>query len=111
MLADDTFNTWKIPNKLFGPIDGTFFFYRNLKLASMRVVETFPIFSQGLVQLYVITSQVEPKNIGNILNDSLLNNSFAFHQAFSNKNILKVGDLLTESGTFKPGKWLNKSVT
>ena len=50
---------------------------------------------------------MEPKNIDYILNDSLWNNSFitavgkpAFHQAFLNKNILYVSDLLTESGSF-----------
>ena len=50
---------------------------------------------------------MEPKNIDNILHESLWNNSFVtairkpvFHQAFLNKNILKVSDLLTESGSF-----------
>ena len=73
----------------------------------MRVAETFPIFYQELVQLWVIISQVEPKNIDDILNESLWNNSFVtairkpvFPQALLNKNILKVSDLLTESRSF-----------
>ena len=73
------------------------------------MVETFPTFYQELVQLWVIISQVEPKNIDyiHVLNGSLWNNSFVtaigkliFHQAFLNKNILNVSDLLTESGSF-----------
>ena len=73
----------------------------------MRVVETFPTFYQELVQLWVIISQVEQTNIDCIFNESLWNNSFVtaigkpvFHQAFQNKNILNVSDLLTESGSF-----------
>ena len=109
-LTNDNFHTWKIiPSKLFRPIGGTPFFHRNLKLADscMRVLETFPSFHQELGQLWVIISQVEPKNIENILNESLRNNSFVttigkpvFHQAFFTQNILKVSDLLTESGSF-----------
>ena len=75
----------------------------------MRVVETFPTFCQELVKLWVIISQVETKNIDDILNESLWNNSFVtaigkpvFHPAFLNKNILKVSDLLTESESFLP---------
>ena len=73
----------------------------------MRVVETFPTFYQELVQLWVIISQVKPKNIDYILNESLWNNSFitavgkpVFHQASLNKNILNISDLLTESRSF-----------
>ena len=109
-VTDDTFHTWKIiPSKLFRPIGGISFFHRNLKLSDscMRVVETFPAFCQELVQLWVIISQEEPKNIDYILNESLWNNSFftavgkpVFHQAFLNKNILNVSDLMTESGSF-----------
>ena len=73
----------------------------------MRVLETFPTFYQELVQLWVIISKVEPKNIDNILNESLWNNSFVtaigkpvFHQSFFKQNILNVSDLLTESGSF-----------
>ena len=47
------------------------------------------------------------KNIDNTLDESLWNNSFVtaiaepvFHQAFLNKNILKVSGLLIESGSF-----------
>ena len=72
----------------------------------MRVVETFPTFYQDLVQLWVIISQVKPKNIDYTLNESLWNNSFitavgnpVFYQAFLSKNILNVSDLLTESGS------------
>ena len=62
-----------MPSKLLRPMGGTSFFYRNLKLADscMRVVETFPTFYQELVQLWVTISQVEPKNVDNILDESL----------------------------------------
>ena len=109
-LIDDNFHTWKIiPSKLFRPIGGMSFFRRNLKLSDscMRVVETFPTFYQELVQLWVIISQLKPKNIDYVVNESLWNNSFitaagkpVFHQAFLNKNILNLSDLLTESGSF-----------
>ena len=109
-LIDDNFYTWMIIlSKLFSPIGSMSFFYRNLKLSDscMRVVETFPTFDQELVQLWVIIRQVKPKNIDYILNESLWNNSFitavgkpVFHQAFLNKNILNVSDLLAESGSF-----------
>ena len=113
-LTDNKFHTWKIiPSKLFRPIGGISFFHRNLKLSDscMRVVENFPTFYQELVQLWVIISQMEPKNIDYILNESLWNNSFitavgksVFHQAFLNKNILNVSNLLTESGSFLTGQ-------
>ena len=72
--TDDNFQTGKIIlSKLFRPIGGTSFFHKNLKLADscMRVVETSPTFYQELVQLWVTISQVEPKNIDNILNENL----------------------------------------
>ena len=109
-LIDDNFHTWKIvPSKLFRPIGAMSLFHRNVKLSDscMRVVEIFPTFYQELVQLWVIISQVKPKNIDYILNESLWNNSFitavgkpVFHQAFLNKNILNISDLLTELGSF-----------
>ena len=108
-LTDDNFHTWKIiPSKLFRPISDTSSFHRNLKFADscLRVVKTFSTFYQELVQFWVSISEVEPKNIDNILNESLWNNSFVaaigkpvFHQAFLNKSIFKVRDLLTESGS------------
>ena len=96
-----------ISGKLFRPIGGTSFFHLKLACSCMTVMENFPTFYQELVQLWIIISQVEPKNIDNILNESLWNNSLVtaigkpvFHQAFLNKDILKIGDLLTESGSF-----------
>ena len=109
-LTDDNFHTWKIiPSKLFRLIVGMSYFHRNLKLSDscMRVVETFPTFYQELIQLWVIISQVKPKNIDYLLNESLWDNSFltavgkpVCHQVFLNKNILNVSDLLTDSGSF-----------
>ena len=56
----------------------------------MRVMETFPTFYQELVQLWVITRH---------------------HQAFLKKNIRKVSDLLTESGSFLTWQMAKQKIT
>ena len=70
-------------------------------------MKTFPSFYQELIELRREISYQEPSDIIQIYNQCLWNNSFIvtqgkpiFNLSFINKGILKVSDILNESGNF-----------
>ena len=119
-LLDNNCHPWKlIPTKLFSPLGGVTFFHSNLKLAdsSLRIVKNLSPFYQELVNLWANISKQNPTTFSEICNRTLWNNSFIttlgkpiFYKDFIDKNMLRIADLLTDSGNFCPGKWQGKSI-
>ena len=68
-------------------------------------MKTFPTFYQELIELWCKVSYQEPSDITHIHNQSLWNNGFIvtqgkpiFNLSFINERILKVSDILNDSG-------------
>ena len=107
-FLDDSFHPWKIlPTWLFARLGGNSIFHYNLQLGERCsiIVKTFPGFYQELIELWCKISYQEPSDIIQIYNQCLWNNSFIltqgkpiFNLSFINKGILKVSDILNESG-------------
>ena len=107
-FLDDTFHPWKtLPTWLFAGLGGSSIFHYNLQLGERCsiIVKTFPGFYQELIELWCKISYQEPSDIIQIYNQCLWNNSFIptkgkpiFNLSFINKGILKVSDILNESG-------------
>ena len=107
-FLDDNFHPWKIlPTWLFARLGGSSIFYYNLQLGERcsTIVKTFPGFYQELIELWCKISYQEPSDIIQTYNQCLWNNSFIltqgkpiFNLSFINKGILKVSDILNESG-------------
>ena len=107
-LLNDNFHPWKIlPTWLFAHLGGSSIFYYNLELGERCsiIVKTFPSFYQELVELWCKISYQEPSDIIQIYKQCLWNNSFIvtqgkpiFNLSFINKGIVKVSDILNESG-------------
>ena len=71
------------------------------------IVKTFPSFYQELIELWCKISYQEPSDITQIYNQSLWNISFIvtqgkpiFNLSLINKGILKVSDILNDTGNF-----------
>ena len=86
---------------------GSSIFHYNLQLGERCsvIVKTFPSFYQELLELWCKISYQEPSGIIPIYNQCLWNNSFIVTQgkpilnlSFLNKGILKVSDILNDSG-------------
>ena len=99
-FLDDNFHPWKI-------LPTSSIFHYNLQLGERCsiIVKTFPGFYQELIELWCKISYQEPSDIIQIYNQCLWNNSFIltqgkpiFNLSFINKGILKVSDILNESG-------------
>ena len=116
-FLDDNFHPWKIlPTWLLAQLAGSSIFHYNLQLGDScsTIVKTFPTFYQELVELWRKINYQEPSDITQIYNQSLWNNSFTvtqgkpiFNLSFINKGILKVSDILNNSGnilSWKLGK-------
>ena len=80
-----------------------------MKLAdsSVRYVKKLSPFYQELVNLWANISQQNPTTFSEICNQTLWNNSFittlgkpSFYKDFIDKNMLRIADLLTDSGNF-----------
>ena len=70
-------------------------------------MKTFPAFYKELIELWCKINYQEPSDITQILNQSLWNNCFIttqgkpiFNLSFINKGILKVSDILNDTGNF-----------
>ena len=70
-------------------------------------MKTFPVYYQELIELWCKISYQEPSDITQIYNQNLWNNSFIvtqgkpiFNLSFINKGILKVSDILNDTGNF-----------
>ena len=107
-FLDDNFHPWKIlPTRLFARLGGNSIFHYNLQLGDRCsiIVKTFPSFYQELIELWCQISYQEPSDITRIYNQCLWNNSFIvtqckpiFNLSFIDKGILKVSDILNDSG-------------
>ena len=107
-LLDDNFHPRKILlTWLFAQLGGSSIFHYSLQLGERCsiIVKTFPGFYQELIELWCKISYQEPSDIIQIYNQCLWNNSFIltqgkpiFNLSFINKGILKVSDILNESG-------------
>ena len=108
-FLDDNFQPWKtLSTWLFARLGGSSIFHYNLQLGERCsiIVKTFPSFYQELIELWCDKiSYQEPTDIIQIYNQCLWNNSFivtqgkpVFNLFFINKGILKVSDILNDSG-------------
>ena len=81
-------------------------------------MKTFPSFYQELIELWCKISYQELSDITQIYNQSLWNNSIIvtqgkpiFNLSFINKGILKVSDILNDTGNLCLGIWVNLYLT
>ena len=104
-FLDDNFHPWKIlPTLLFAHLGGSSIFHYNLQLGERCsiIMKTFLGFYQ---ELWWKISYQEPSDIIQVYNQCLWNNSFIltqgkpiFNLSSINKGILRVSDILNESG-------------
>ena len=109
-LLDDNFHTWKHLAKIFLiPLGSVFLFHSNLSLSDrcLHTLIKLPTFYQELINLWTKTCSTEPKNMAEILGQSLWNNRFIrckdkpiFYRQFSDRGINTISDLITEDRKF-----------
>ena len=105
-LLDDNFNTWKhLAKNFLIPLGDAYLFHSNLSLSDrcLHALNKLPTFYQELIILWTKICSTEPKNIAEILGQSLWNNKFIrrkdkpiFYQPFSDRGINTISDLITE---------------
>ena len=112
-LLDGNYYPWKIiPESLFAPVSRYSFFHFNSKLSDSCLCikeKPFPNFYKQLVDLWIRVSYQEPSNDTEICNQALWNNLLIapqgkplFNNFFIARSILKIIDLLSDSGSFLP---------
>ena len=115
-LMDDNFHPWKIiPSKIFSMLGGTNIIFHNHTFLSLRChknVDKIPRFHRDLVYLWQnVISLMSPENT-EICDEVLWNNKHITCDGnsvcdtyFINKGIVKVGDIISETGRPWPLTW------
>ena len=109
-LLDDNFHKWKHLAKHFLiPLGDACLFHSNLSLSDrcLHALNKLLTFYQELINLWTKICSTDPKNMAEILGQSLLNNKFIrckdkpiFYQQFSDRGINTIYDLITEDRKF-----------
>ena len=91
------------------PLGDVYLFHSNLSLSDrcLHALNKLPTFYQELINLWTKICSTEPKNMAEILGQSLWNNKFIrckdkpiFYRQFSDRGINTISDLITEDCKF-----------
>ena len=109
-LLDDNFHTWKhLAKNFLIQLGDAYLFHSNPSLSDrcLCALNKLPTFYQELIILWKQICSTEPKNIAEILGQSLWNNKFIrrkdkpiFYRQFSDRGINTTSDLITEDRKF-----------
>ena len=109
-LLDDNFHTWKhLAKNFLRPLGDVYLFHSNLSLSDrcLHALNKLPTFYQELINLWTKICSIEPKNMAEILGQSLWNSKFIrckdkpiFNRQFSDRGINTISDLITEDHKF-----------
>ena len=104
----DNFRAWKrLAKNFLMPLGDAYLFHSNLSLSDrcLHALNKLPTFYQELIILWTKICSTEPKNMAEILGESLWNNKFIrckdkpiFCRQFSDRGINTISDLITEDG-------------
>ena len=108
-LLDDNFHTWKhLAKNFLMPLGDAYLFHSNLSLSDrcLHALNNYRHFTRNVLYCGKICS-TEPKNMAEILGQSLWNNKFIrckdkpiFYRQFSDRGINTISDLITEDRKF-----------
>ena len=109
-LLDDNLHMWKQLAKIvLIPLGDAYLFHSNLSLSDhcLHAFKKLPTFYHELINLWTKTCSTEPKNMAEILGQSLWNSKFIrckdkpiFYWQFSDRGINTISDLITEDLKF-----------
>ena len=109
-LLDDNFHTWKhLAKNFLTPLVDAYLFHSNLSLSDrcLHALNKLLTFYQELINLWTKICSTEPKNMAEILGQSLWNNKFIrckdkpiFYRQLSDRGINTISDLITEDRKF-----------